>query len=329
VPRKGALAGDAAAGAKPADSATEPAPAPDKPAPRPERPTPAPTPPATSQEIVRGEGSFVFRPAEPGFTPLQELDRTFLENYAWDDIKWPDEANNIKKESNIVEHIFRFIRTHKTDLRLRADPQLRHADMLKEPAVHRGKVISARVIVIKKYMNFGWPQNESGVRDTTMLFCHPIHESFGRTIFVVLVPQPAGDFKEEELYDLTGVFMKRYPYVNAKNEWQWQPLILTMDMVPAPPPAAMSRNVTISILVVAAVLIIGLLFLVRGETREGETKRAARIERRRRQQQLPPSGRPGGQPPLMPAGDPHEPPPPPPTDDKKPDDPYAQRPGGS
>jgi hypothetical protein len=333
-PTRRPLDTEAVPGAKPVDTtAGSPAP-PEKTAAKPERPAPAPGEPAAEGEIVRPDGAFVFRPVLPEFKPLPNLDLRFVDDHTWDDIKWPDEATEIKKEAEVIDHIYRFIRTHGADLRLRADPNLTHGEMLKEPAIHRGKVVSTRVIVVKKYMNFGWPKNDSGVQDTTMLFCHPIHESFGRTIFVVLVPQPSGNFKEEELYDLTGVFWKRYAYVNAENKWQWQPLILTMEMTPAPPPAAMSRKVTVWIIVVAAVLIIGLLFLVRGETREGEAKRAARIERRRRQQQQPPSARSDGLAPLQPAGDPHEPPadspppPPPAAEDRKADDPYSQKPPG-
>jgi len=290
--------------AKPADGAEAPA-GPDAANP-PKRPTAsgAPAEKAVVREIERDGGRFVFRPMLPEFKPLQDLDPNYIEDHSWDDIRWPDEANDIKKETEAVEHIFRFIRTHGADLSRRATPGVLHGDLLKEPESHRGQVIHTRVLVVKKYMNFGWPKNDSGVQDTTMLFCYPTNVSFGRAIYVVLAAQPPEDFKEEELYDLTGVFWKRYPYVNGKNEWQWHPLVLTARMTPAPVSSQTSHQLAIWIVVVAAVLIIGMLFLVRGETREGQAKRAARIERRRRGQKLP--LRHDGLAPLQPAGDPHE-----------------------
>ncbi len=286
---------------------------------------------AGGQDIVRDGGQFVFRPVLREFKPLPELDLGFVEDYTWDDIKQPSESSEIKKEAGVVAHVFRYLRTHGDDLRLRADPDMTHGDMMRQPAECRGKAISLRVKVVKKYMNFGWPKNDSGVQDTAMLFCYPVSAIHGRAIFVVLVPQPLDDFREEEIYDLTGVFWKRYPYVNSSNLWQWQPLILTMHMTPAPPSEQVSRKATVGIIAAAVLLIIGMLFLVRGETREGQAKRAERIERRRRQQHKPVSTRRSGPAPLQPAGDPHddadarppaEPPAPPqpPADGDRPDD---------
>jgi hypothetical protein len=274
---------------------------------------------ATGREVVRGDDRVVFRPVLPEFKPLPELDLRFVEDHTQDDTDWPDETNEVKKEAEVVEHLFRFIRTHGADLRLRADPKLRCEEMLKEPAVHRGKVIRTCVTVTEKHGTFDWPKNDSGVQDVTMLFCRPTDATFGRGLIVVLTSQPPEDFKEEEFYDLTGVFWKRYAGIDGRCDGR-QPLILTMQMTPAPLPAAVSHQATMGIIVAAAVLIVGLLFLVRGETREGQAKRAARIERRRRQQRLLP--RAGGLAPLQPAGDPHEPPIPP----SAPPAPLAQEP---
>jgi len=297
--------------------------------PKPGHPPPAGGEAAMGQEIVRADGKFVFRQMLPDFKPLEKLDLNFLEERTWDDTGRPEESNQIKKEPEAVEHIFRYLRTHGADLQALAQPRLTHSDMLREPESCRGKVANLRVLVVKKHMNLGWPKNDSGVQDTSMIFCYPADASGGQgAIYVVLVPQPAGDFAEGEIYNLTGVFWKRYPYVNSKNMWQWQPLILTMQMKAAPAPPHISQKVTVGIIIAAAVLIIGLLFLVRGETREGQEKRAGRIERRRRlQQQLargPGNG--GGAAPPSPAR-PLEPLPP--SGRSGPDDPCAPKPGGS
>jgi hypothetical protein len=315
-PARPAAAGEAPS---PGESGEPPiAPPPPPPPPPAPKPRPQPPPAGDASGVPAGAatgGARPFRPPEPEFKQLAALDREVLDK-AWDDIQYPEMGSDIKAEGEVVAHIYRFLRTHGADLARLADPRLTHGEMMREPDANRGKVVSTRVQLIKKYNVQGWPRNDSGVLDTSMLFCFETAPHRGRGIYVVLVAEPLENYREEDLYYLTGVFMKRYAYINSSNVWQWQPLILAMKLTPAELPAATSQHVTMAIVILAAVGVIVLLFMVRGETREGQEKRAIRIERRRAareqlKQQLgagavrpPEPSAPPGPPPAGPGADP-------------------------
>lgn len=259
---------------------------------KPAEPRPA-APPGTGPGAAEepAESSPAFIPVEDVFTPLPKMSRDILD-LTMDDYRTVSNldmarvANNIGEEANVIAHVYRFLRSHTpAELAAMADPTLTQRDMLRDPDTNRGKVITLRVELVRKYMTFNWPKNPSGVRSTTMLFCYSVTAEHGRSIFVVLVPKPLESLREGGLYELTGVFMKRYPYRvepgSDEQGWRWQPLILTMDLTPCPPPEFLSRRVSVAIVVVGALLLIALLFLVRGETRESVEKRHGRMERQR------------------------------------------------
>ncbi len=238
----------------------------------------------TVREIV-DRGTVKFHPPRPKFKPLTELDPDVLAD-AWDtDMvlkNTPWVAHNIKAEHEIVAHIYRFLRTHPAEvLSARADPKLTHRDMMTDQDHYRGRVVNMRVMVLRKYKIYGWPESDSGVPDTTMLFVRNATPGRNPYIFVVLVAQPPGRFRERDLYQFTGVFMKRFPYQRKDNKWETHPLLLTMKMEPAAVTTQDSIHVTVAVVIVAVVLMIVLYFAVRGETRESAEKRSERLERRR------------------------------------------------
>jgi hypothetical protein len=241
---------------------------------------------------ARGRGQIPYRPPLPEFKPLEKLDADRLGN-VWDsdrDLRvTPWIAHNIKGEHEIVDYIYRYLRTHTPEeLAAKADPTLNHRDMMTSPGYHRGKVISMRVVVLRIFKIYGWYDSkdknakvpESGVLDTTMLFVRSADRR-GTHIFVVLVAESPDEFRERDVYDLTGCFMKRFPYERKDNKWEAHPLLLTMKMYPAKVSPGDSVNLTVAIVLVAVIAMIVLYFAVRGETRESEEKRKERLERRK------------------------------------------------
>ncbi len=242
------------------------------------------SPPVKIPEII-GKGGVKFRPILPKFKPLPEMDHDVLGN-AWDTNMLlqtsPRVGFEIKGEHEIVAHIYRFLRTHPPQvLAERADPKLTHGDMMKSQDFHRGKLINMRVMVLRKFKIYGWPLSDSGVPDTTMLFVRDAGVKRAPYIFVVLVAESPDKFEERELYEFTGVFMKRFPYQRKDKYWEVHPLILTLSMKPAGVTARDSVHLTVAIVVVALIGMIVLYFAVRGETRESEEKRAERLGRRK------------------------------------------------
>jgi hypothetical protein len=146
--------------------------------------------------------------------------------------------------------------------------------------------MSMRAVLLRKYKIYGWEAEEgrkleSGIRDTTMLFVRNATPGKNPYIFVILVSEPPWKFVEREIYEFTGVFMKRFPYKRKDNLWETHPLLVTKDLRPAEVTRKDSWHVTVAIVVVAVLAMIVLYFAVRGETRESEEKRKERIERRR------------------------------------------------
>ncbi len=246
------------------------------------------SPPVKIPEII-GRGGVKFRPILPKFKPLPEMAPDVLAD-AWDtDVllrKTPWVGFDIKGEHEIVTHIYRFLRTHPPQvLAGRADPKLTHGDMMKSPDFHRGKLINMRAMVLRKFKIYGWPLSDSGVPDTTLLFVRDAGVKRSPYIFVVLVAESPDKFEERELYEFTGVFMKRFPYKRKDNNWEVHPLLLTLSMKPAGVTTQDSVHLTVAIVVVALIGMIVLFFAVRGETRESEEKRAERLGRRKQGRQ--------------------------------------------
>jgi hypothetical protein len=240
--------------------------------------------PAVVREGVR------FRPPLPDFKPLEKLDPNVLDE-VWDTDQvlrsTPWIANNLKAEHGVVDHIYRFLRTHTPEeLAPRAAHDLTHRDMLVSPGFHRGKIVSMRAKLLRIYHVLSWEEEEgkrteSGVLDTTMLFVRDATPRRNPYIFVVLTAEPPWEFQEQGVYEFTGVFMKRYPYQRKDSKWETHPLLVSMSLKPADMTGEDSFMLTVAIVVAAAVAMIVLYFAVRGETRESEEKRSQRLERRR------------------------------------------------
>jgi hypothetical protein len=243
-------------------------------------------------KTVVDRGKIPFRPPLPSFEPLRTMNAETLDE-VWDDDRvlrnTPWIANNIKAENLVVDHIYRYLRTYThEELAAKSDPDLSHRDMMTSPGYYRGKVITMRAVVLRVYKIFGWhdPADKeskvpkSGVLDTTMLFVRSADRR-STHIYVVLVPERPGKFRERDVYEFTGVFMKRYPYLRKDNKWETHPLLLTTAMRPAKVTPQDSFHLTVAIVAVAAIAMIVLYFAVRGETRESEEKRTERLERRR------------------------------------------------
>lgn len=243
-------------------------------------------------KTVVDRGKTPFRPPLPSFEPLRAMNIETLDE-VWDDDRvlrnTPWIANNIKAENLVVDHIYRYLRTYtQEELAAKSDADLGHRDMMTSPGYYRGKVITMRAVVLRVYKIFGWhdPRDKdgkipkSGVLDTTMLFVRSADRR-STHIYVVLVPERPGKFRERDVYEFTGVFMKRYPYLRKDNKWETHPLMLTMAMRPAKVTSQDSFHLTVAIVAVAVIAMIVLYFAVRGETRESEEKRNERLERRR------------------------------------------------
>ena len=244
--------------------------------------------PSAFESVVRN--GIRYRPPLPDFKQLQQMDPEILDG-VWDSqtviTKTPWIANNLKAEHEVVDHIYRYLRSHTSEeLAARADPELGHTDMMVSPGFHRGKIVNMRAKVLRVFHVLGWEvedgkRNASGVMDTTMLFVRDATPRRNPYIFVVLVAQPPWEFKEQGVYEFTAVFMKRYPYKRKDNKWETHPLLVAMKMEPAEVSKKDSVLLTAAIVFVALVAMIVLYFAVRGETRDSEEKRRERLERRR------------------------------------------------
>lgn len=297
---------------KPAAAAAAPAAA-DSPAK--EAPPPAP-PPAEAGEAgpSAAEGPTAFRPMEPRFKALDKIDPAAFEG-VWDHdaiLNDPQLANNIKEpgEAAAVFELFRFLRSQTPEeLAAKVDNSVSHDDLLRTPDAYRGRVLSVRLQLKRKGMVYGWPQNDSGVRDATMLYGYGLTARGGSGFFVVLAPQPPEDFQEDSEYFCTAVFLKRYPYLCQDDVWRWQPLLLTLDLRREAVSESTSKGLIYAAGIVVAIGIVLLLLMVRGETRESQEKRRERMERRRLSRERfnqppPPPPPPPPSPPAPPTGGP-------------------------
>ncbi len=241
---------------------------------------------------IRDRGATVYRPPLPEFTPLKKLDPEILDE-VWDDDRvlrnTPWIAHNIKGEDRVVDHVYRFLRTHTPEeLKAKADPSLSHRDMMTNPEFYRGKVVNMRAVILRVYKIYGWYDKDdkdskvpqSGVLDTTMLFVRSADRR-GTHIYVLLVAEPSRNFRERDIVEFAGVFMKRFPYRRKDNKWETHPLLLGMKAPIAKVTPQDSLHLTVAIVLVAVIAMIVLYFTVRGETRESEDKRKERLDRRR------------------------------------------------
>jgi hypothetical protein len=207
-----------------------------------------------------------FRPMADQFTPVKSLDMELLQE-AWDDPKFPEQGNALAREVDIVAHIYQFLRSHRSEeLASMVDPNVSHNRIMLKPDTQRGKVFNLRVLLLRKYQVLGWPENKSGVNETSLLFCYGQSSPSARGKFVVLVPKPLEAFEENRIYDVNGVFMKLYSFLNAEDRYEWQPLILAMDMTRAPAPADERHGLGMTYPVIGIVVFGGLLLylLLRG-----------------------------------------------------------------
>jgi len=234
----------------------------------------------------------LYRQPLPEFTPLKKLSVEVLDQ-VWDDDRLlrntPWVAHNIKGEHRVVDHIYQFLRTHTAEeLKAKADRDLTHRDMMTNPGFYRGKVVNMRAVILRVFKIYGWYDQadddsgtpKSGVLDTTMLFVRSADRR-GTHLYVVLVAEPPRNFRERDIIEFTGVFMKRFPYQRKDNKWETHPLLLTMKAPAAEVTSKDSLHLTVAIVLVVVIAMIILYFAVRGETRESEEKRRERIERRR------------------------------------------------
>jgi hypothetical protein len=178
------------------------------------------------------------RSLETAFTPLQKIKPEVLEAVS-DDAQSPEVANDLKAEAEFkaIVHLYRFLRSHTpVELAAMAEAQASHADLLRNSEHYRGKVVRLRVQTRGKPTAFAWPENEAGVRETSMVLCRGADPKGGAGEYAILVARPVDSVEDAALYDVTGVFLKRYPTLSKDNVWKWQPLLLALDISPAAPP---------------------------------------------------------------------------------------------
>jgi hypothetical protein len=217
-----------------------------------------------------------FRPMDAQFTPAQSLDAELLQE-VWDDPMYPEQGNALGGEVDVVAHIYQFMRSHRPEeLAAMVDHNASHNRILLQRDTQRGKIFNLRVLLLRKYQVLGWPENKSGVRDTSLLFCYGQSSPSARGKFVVLVPKPLEAFEENRIYDLNGVFMKLYAIRTTDERYEWQPLILTMDMTPVPapaarPPALRINYATVGIAVFGGLLIFFVLRQVRAPRKKAKS----------------------------------------------------------
>jgi hypothetical protein len=247
------------------------------------------------------------------FKQVRVLDREILDG-VWDDlsdIHKTVESSNIRGRGDLeaADHLFCFLRTHTSqELAAKAAANASFRDLMLRPEELRGTVLRKRLKVLRIYTVLGWQKEDgspldSGVRDTTILFCLSASGDENPYIYVVLTAEPPENYRELQIYEMVGAFMKRYPYKRMDGEWEAKPLILTMRMTTPGVNREESATAVVAVIIGTLVVMLVLFFIVRGETRESETRRAEKIERRRRNRQgyRPPPPPADGCPPKGPA----------------------------
>ncbi|MCW8128779.1 MAG: hypothetical protein KIS92_00205 [Planctomycetota bacterium] len=149
------------------------------------------------------------------------------------------------------------------------------SNVMTNPDHYRGQAYKFEGSLIKKYQIRNWgmdAENKSGVRDTWMVICRDDRLHF----YALLVPQDIGGFRSKDDVDApdrvrwTGLFLQRWSYVRADQQWDTMPIYVALKMEHLETPESGTGGV---VLVAAVVMGLGLFLLVRmtrGDERKGE-----------------------------------------------------------
>lgn len=140
-----------------------------------------------------------------------------------------------------------------------------HHNVMNSPEHYRGQLYKFAGSLIKKFQirNWSWDEdNNSGIRDTWMVICRDDKLRF----YAVLVPQDVNHFRSKDDVDApdrvmwSGLFLQRWAYVRADNQWDTMPVYVALKLDPLEIPKSDNGAMLVGI---ALALIVGLVLIVR------------------------------------------------------------------
>lgn len=247
-------------------------------------------------------------------------------------------ASELDHASTAMYLFFRFLRTHeKTPEKIEAYYKDRYAalkaalgdnrapanhhNVMNSPEHYRGQLYKFAGSLIKKFQirNWSWDEdNNSGIRDTWMVICRDDKLRF----YAVLVPQDVNVFRSKDDVDApdrvmwSGLFLQRWAYVRADNQWDTMPVYVALKLDPLEIPKSDNGAMLVGI---ALALIVGLVLIVRMIRRDEKKGEDLMRTLRQRTNSKPKPGAAGAQP----SQPPPEPPMPGPVGDPAPANPPA------